>query len=424
MNEESLRFLKMIIRQYYKNTDIPPPREFNRREFAFESFDGIFTRHISFSDFKDFRNYIINSEPRGVYYSSAMYLNPDESDMTRKKEGWLGAELIFDLDADHIEGTNNLSYEESLEVIKKDLLKLIRILMDDFGFGEEDMEIVFSGRRGYHIHIFNDRVNSLSSDARREIINYITLMNIEPERLFTEIVYGGKVDRRPWLKRFKKYLSYFAESVRENPQLLEKKLKSIGLKKPSIKKCYEELFSIWEGKSILDYIIEGNYGFVSEKKEMAFAGRKKRKRKGKKKTSDEEIYLEKCLRNIFKAVWKDFLDEYLPHPDEPVTTDISRLIRLPYTIHGKSFLRVMPVPMDELKDFNPLQDASLQDLKKINVVVEVKEDLDFAIGGERYKLSKGIHKVDCLAGVWAICLNKAEIIKYNLSEIKSLLFRY
>ena len=43
--------------------------------------------------------------------------------------------------------------------------------------------------------------------------------------------------------------------------------------------------------------------------------------------------------------------------DEPVTSDIKRLIRLPWSLHGKTGLCVIPMDREELDEFDPLLDA-------------------------------------------------------------------
>src|SRR5437867_13315839 len=43
--------------------------------------------------------------------------------------------------------------------------------------------------------------------------------------------------------------------------------------------------------------------------------------------------------------------------DEPVTSDIKRLIRMPSSLHGKTGLQVVPMSRDELDEFRPLRDA-------------------------------------------------------------------
>ena len=51
------------------------------------------------------------------------------------------------------------------------------------------------------------------------------------------------------------------------------------------------------------------------------------------------------------------LDEERGETDEPVTADVRRLIRCPGSLHGGSGLRVTPLTLRDLEDFDPLQDA-------------------------------------------------------------------
>jgi len=49
--------------------------------------------------------------------------------------------------------------------------------------------------------------------------------------------------------------------------------------------------------------------------------------------------------------------EQAAHVDEPVTTDLNRLMRLPGSLHGGTSLKVTEIPRGNLTEFNPLTDA-------------------------------------------------------------------
>ena len=73
--------------------------------------------------------------------------------------------------------------------------------------------------------------------------------------------------------------------------------------------------------------------------------------------------------------------------DEPVTTDIKRLIRCPGSLHGKTGLKVMEVDKDHIDDFDPLRDTvSLSD-DPFKVVVS--EPVEQYLGGETFSLKEG-----------------------------------
>lgn len=404
MNEKNIEFLIRIAERYYSTSSaIVLPRYANAREYAFETFDGKFVRHIGLGDgnekelYMNFRKKVLSKIPRGVYYSSACYKDPANRNMEAK--GWIGTELIFDLDADHIEDAQNLSYEESLKLVRKETIKLVEILENDFGL-EDKLEIVFSGRRGYHVHVSSDDFMKLDADTRREIIKYIELKEVDIERLYYRAV-AGKIHNRPWLKRYVEFISRQVNESKDKSLLLLK-IKS-QMKKISKKDIDSTILKC------LDYFSKDNIERLSIIVENARRAKDKRR--------------EKIFESIFKAFWQEFVKECTPHIDELVTADISRLIRLPNTLHGKTFLRAVPVNRDELPNFDPLKSAILQQLKNVEIEVDVLRDTKVRIGNEEYSFNSGIQKVDGLVGIYMLCNNIANIIKYNLLEIKSLKFR-
>ena len=59
-------------------------------------------------------------------------------------------------------------------------------------------------------------------------------------------------------------------------------------------------------------------------------------------------------------------------PDEPVTGDVHRLIRLPGSLHGGSGLRVTTIESKELENFNPMVSAIAFGEKPIKIRSIVK----------------------------------------------------
>ena len=66
------------------------------------------------------------------------------------------------------------------------------------------------------------------------------------------------------------------------------------------------------------------------------------------------------------------LSEAAIFPDEPVTGDVHRLIRLPGSLHGGSGLRVTTMTSKELEDFDPMTKAIAfgDELVKIRSIVK------------------------------------------------------
>ncbi|MET1124927.1 MAG: DNA primase catalytic subunit PriS [Archaeoglobaceae archaeon] len=170
-------FIERKFAEYYAKSKIPLPREFRRREFAFVPLaslpDFVMHRHLSFRTEEEFKAYVLKNVPAHVYYSSAYYERPDAEKMEAK--GWLGADLIFDIDADHLP-VKSRSWEASLKLAKRELKKLLVILRKDFGIRDEDIEVYFSGSRGYHVHVHSEEFLTLGSAERREIVDYISIV--------------------------------------------------------------------------------------------------------------------------------------------------------------------------------------------------------------------------------------------------------
>ena len=80
------------------------------------------------------RDFLKKNVPSHVYHSAAYYEIPGAPTMAKKN--WLGADLVFDLDADHLEGSESMEYHQMLDMVKSQFQKLIDdFLLGDFGSG-------------------------------------------------------------------------------------------------------------------------------------------------------------------------------------------------------------------------------------------------------------------------------------------------
>lgn len=93
--------------------------------------------------------------------------------------------------------------------------------------------------------------------------------------------------------------------------------------------------------------------------------------------------------------------------DEPVTTDIKRLIRAPGSLHGGSGMRVVPLDMRDLVDFDPLVDAVVFGERKVRV--DLKMDYSTSLLGSTYTLKAGPVDVPEALAIFLCCRNLAEI---------------
>ncbi len=191
------RIVKLLLSKYYSEASLSLPSNYMLREFAFQPFEGeSYIRHLSFQSLASLREYLRSKTPRQAYYSSAIYRDPAAERMEDK--GWLGSELMFDIDVDHLNGCDGITIESGngrnayavtqrcIDIGKEHLLRLIDILNYELGFPLNTLLIYFTGNRGFHVVVqgLNEEWMNLTSKERREIVDYIKGVGLKLNSLF------------------------------------------------------------------------------------------------------------------------------------------------------------------------------------------------------------------------------------------------
>ena len=70
-----------------------------------------------------------------------------------------------------------------------------------------------------------------------------------------------------------------------------------------------------------------------------------------------EIFPDKARNTLINNIVRSIAVELEGETDEPVTTDIKRLIRMVGSLHGKTGFVVTPLTRQEFDTFDPLRDA-------------------------------------------------------------------
>ena len=94
--------------------------------------------------------------------------------------------------------------------------------------------------------------------------------------------------------------------------------------------------------------------------------------------------------------------------DEPVTCDIKRLIRLPFSLHGKTGLKVVKIGIDELKTFDPLNDAIAFDDDPVKI--HLNTSFTIKMNQQHFNLEPGEVEVPLYLAVFLIARRTASII--------------
>jgi predicted DNA primase small subunit len=217
VNFRTKSYLRKRFGDYYNSSELSLPHDFTRREWGFIFFDElpevVMRRHKAFSSEGEAIEYLRGMVPAHVYHSAAYYQFPGAGTMKAKK--WEGADLIFDLDADHLPQKAR-SYAGMLANVKAETGKLLDFLLEDFGFDEENIRVAFSGGRGYHIHVHDPRVLTLESAQRREIVDYLSGTGLTIDFLFKSeryVVYNLGKFKKKELVSPRKIISFDEVSV-------------------------------------------------------------------------------------------------------------------------------------------------------------------------------------------------------------------
>jgi DNA primase small subunit len=410
MSDPTGDFVQRLFLQYYTQCiDQIHVAAFEEREFAaFLTKEKIMIRHKSFRSPSELHTFLCSTIPSDVYYSSAHYEQPDAPEMNTK--GWIGADLIFDIDADHIPTSCNKIHDEwtcgkcgfkgrgeppekcpycggeefevstwpcevCLASAKMEVTKLLDVLTRDFGFSKKEVHLFFSGHRGYHVHVEDKAIETLDTTARKEIIDYVC---------------GSGLD--PTLHRL------------DDKSVIAMGLRDVG----------------WRGR-----IARGIYNLVLTAKLEDY------RRMGLKKNTAESIMKDRdtisknlnesrslgMLKGVGPQTNKELV-EYSKESqsakvDTVVTTDIHRLIRLPATLHGKTGLKKVEFTIASLDDFDPFKSATA--FRGGSEIIFVSKAPEFRLGDEAFGPFRNERvELPTAAAALLICKKRAEVVAQDV----------
>ena len=404
-----LEWARRQFAQYYTATQIAPPHRLARREFAAFPFstETMMRRHATLRTPEEFREFLRRETPRHVYYSSAYYRRPAEPTMPGKE--WLGADLIFDLDSDHLRGAEALDYAGQLALVKSRLIALVDdFLLGDFGIDPAATSFVFSGGRGYHVHVQDDRFLSLSSPERRELVDYVLGTGFDPMM----VVEGRRTD-----VRFGPTAAGLDDEV--EPAAARRAPRTRTLAPPNAPgwpgrttRAVLEVLRRWEEQ-----------GAKAAAEEMKGYGIPPARARHYAKLLIDQGGAAKIRERLSLDVFKEglpaeFLEAVVPRAavevqgetDAPVTTDIHRLIRLPNSLHGGTGFRVVPLGRDEIAGFDPFRDALLAPLDGSRTPVRFLEEAHYPFpGGEVHAVPDGTDELPTPVALFLLLRGQAEL---------------
>jgi DNA primase small subunit len=387
MDQRTREYLAGRFGDYYRAAAIPLPPAADAREWGYIPWRAGGTtmiRHRSRLELGAVGDFLADEAPRHVYFSAATYDDPGSGSMDTK--GWRGADLVFDLDADHLPGVDpeTTPYAEMLADCKDALERLLDLLEADFGF--RDTQVVFSGGRGYHVHVRAESVRGLDSEARREVVDYLRGIDVDGDALVETRVAGDTgATRRTlrtdggWGRRVHRRLGRLAADLRDADR--ETALDRL--------RSYDGI-GAGRAERVLDALSEDA---------VVASGNVERGGTG--------------LRILVDALVEETLSEETAPIDEPVTTDVRRLIRLPGSLHGGSGLVVRRLDRDAVAGFEPLSDAVPDRFRGREVRIRVPESGagPVSFDGDSFMLDAGTQLADEGLAVFLLCRGRAEKVR-------------
>jgi len=364
--------------QYYRHAPLWSPPRIRTREWMFIPFGGAPPlRHKSFSDVEQVQRFLSERAMHSCFYSTAYWRRPHELKMADKL--WQGADLIFDLDGDHLPGVTDKDFPGMLQVIQEQAWTLWNDFLEpEFGFHEEHLQVTFSGHRGFHLHYRDPRLFHLDSEARRELVSHIRGEGVD--------VQGGlaryhDTDARGWTERIRSGMDDMIVKLRHihrgtedgHGQLtrLESALQALqdreGITSQRSASAIKRLAELTDHDGRIQRLKDGRFDVLG---------------------NYQGLFL-----NLLKADASVVLGN-AGETDEVVTIDVRRQIRWPTSLHGKSGMRVSEFPLARLdpdggRPYNPLMEAFVLGMDDAHEMEWTVDDAVAQFGEHRLESKKG-----------------------------------
>ena len=426
MEDRTATYIEGRFADRYESAPPSAPEDGGNREWGYIPFTTggkpPMIRHRSGFDMQPLGETLAAKAPRHVYRSAALYDDPAAESMNEK--GWRGADLVFDLDADHLDGVDPAeeTLAEMLDRCREETLKLLDVLVCDLGFS--DPVTAFSGRRGYHVHVQAERVRSFEKAERREIVEYVTGTDIAAEEVIDETrvdaEYGQQsaTKRRRldldggWARRlWSGFFTWMRTGSATGALRVSPRDASAGnaRTRPPVDTGIGDEEAAADRLSDLDGIGEQRAAAVIERVRMWNDGEEGMAPSDGDGRDSDAMIAHPAVYTAFTSFVDAHGESVGAAIDEPVTTDARRLMRLPGSLHGGSGLLVREIDPGDLHEFEPLIDAVPEEFRGSDVAVTLDKPRRTTVGSETRELGAGTHVLPEHVGIRLMAGGDAEL---------------
>ncbi|KAI8808392.1 hypothetical protein BJ742DRAFT_747943 [Cladochytrium replicatum] len=314
-------------------------RYFAHREISYQLAGDVVIRFLSYKDADEFKQDVVKRLPQKIDIGAVYNIQP--KDRKTVKSGQLipmERELVFDIDMTEYDEVRTCCSKAEVCLKCWDFMtvaiKVIdKAMRDDFGF--KHILWVYSGRRGVHCWVGDERARELTVTSRKAIVAYI------------EVVKGGasqvrKVNLPPGSRPLHPFLRSAEKAVID----------------PYFKHC------ILEKQKVMD-TEAGREAILALIPDEAIRKELRNHFNGPKQQNDTSVerweqlceWVERSKaksKNVSSAI-RDIKFQYTyPRLDDKVTTGLNHLLKLPFCVHPGTGRVCVPIDPKTCEQFDPL----------------------------------------------------------------------
>ncbi|KAG5207304.1 DNA primase [Trichophyton interdigitale] len=331
------------------NHGVKPSTDFGNREFAFTLPNDAYLRYQSFQTADALHKEVMRLNPSRFEIGPVYSTNPRDRKTLRKPGAFkpIAKELVFDIDLTDYDDIRTCCSKANIclkcwAFVTMSIKVIDAALRDDFGF--QHILWVYSGRRGAHAWVCDKIARNLPDDRRRAIAGYL------------EVVRGGSQSgkrvnlRRPLHPHITRSIDtlreYFASTVLVDQD---------PFSRPD------------QAARLIELLPDKTLRAALQKKWDSAPGRS-----SSSKWADIDTVAKANSRGLdTKALLEakqDIVLEYTyPRLDAEVSKKLIHLLKSPFVVHPGTGRVCVPIDIEKLDDFNPLDTPTLfQLLDEIN----------------------------------------------------------
>nr|CCA14049.1 DNA primase small subunit putative [Albugo laibachii Nc14] len=326
-----------------------------RREFSFTLENGTYIRYKTFQNHQGFRNAMLKQMPCKIDIGAVFSISPADKGKVNPTEFIAEErELVFDIDLTDYDDTRTCCREASTcsrcwSFMIAAVKVLDTALRQDFGF--KHILWVYSGRRGVHCWVADDKARVLTNEARTSIVHYLSLVE------------GNENSKRKVQLRYPLHPSLHRATEILEPLFHEIILSENGQDILNDEKEFSKLLAMVPDEEIRNTLAEKWRRSLEEaespeskwndlqKAVHSALGNKSHKRTYAAYSEDSER--KKNLQQL-KGCLQEIVCAYLyPRLDVNVSKQRNHLLKSPFAVHPKTGRICVPIDPQAIIDFNP-----------------------------------------------------------------------